>query len=211
MALGYEYDFTGTGGITTVKVPVVSGDKTGENKFTGAQTFYGAIPSSNSTSGALVILGGLGVTQGVMADQVWGTVWNDLADCISVPKETDLEPGYAYCFDGEKYYKSTKYMDDGFIGIHSDTTGFAMGKNFSEKQLQVGVAGFILTYIDQEYPIGTPLTITENGYLTKMKETDILENPQKIVAVFWKPEPNKVWGPKGKEVKVNGRMWAKVK
>ena len=204
---GYDYDYTGTGNETTVNIP----GRITNNVFTGTQTFLGNVQSTSTSSGTVIITGGLGVTEGVIADAVWGTVWNDLADCIKVPEDTDLDSGYAYCFDGEKYYKSTKYMDEGFIGIHSDTTGFAMGKSFSEKQLQIGVAGFILVYVDQEYPVGTPLTITENGYLTQIKEEDILKNPQKVVATFWKSESKEIWGPEGKEVQVNGRMWVKVK
>lgn len=204
---GYDYDYTGTGKTITVNLP----GRTVNNIFTGTQTFLGNEVSSSTSTGTVVISGGLGVTQGIIADSVWGAVWNDLADCIKVPEDTLLDPGYAYCFNGEKYYKSTKYMDDGFIGIHSDTSGFALGKSFSEKQLQIGVAGFILTYVDQEYPVGTPLTITENGYLTKIKEKDILESPHKVIAVFWKSELQKTWGPKGKEIEVNGRMWVKIK
>lgn len=204
---GYDYDYAGTGTIITVNIPGLAAN----NTFTGSQTFLGNENATNTTSGVVRITGGLGVSGGVMANEVWGAVWNDLADCLSVPEDTDLEPGYAYCFDGEHYYKSSKYMDDGFIGIHSDTAGFSMGYSQSRKQLKAGVAGFILTYIDQEYPIGTPLTIGENGKLTKIKNEDILGNPHKIIGTFWKKEPAEKWGPEGKEVLVNGRMWVKVK
>lgn len=209
---GYDYNYTGDGKQTTVNIPGRTANNTGTGAFTGSQSFFGSTAAkSDLTAGTLVISGGLGVQNGVMANSVWGAVWNDLADCIIVPDDTELEPGYAYCFNGQKYYKSTKYMDDGFIGIHSDTAGFSMGKQSGKKQLQVGVAGFILVYVDKEYPVGTPLTLGDNGKLTKLKDEDILMNPHKIIATFWKKEPNRKWGPVGEEVEVNGRMWVKVR
>lgn len=97
------------------------------------------------------------------------------------------------------------------IGLHSDTAGFCMGRRTDVKQMYVGVAGFVLAYVDEEYPIGTPLTCGENGMLTKLKEEDISKNPHKIIGTFWKKEPSEKWGPVGKEVLVDGRMWVKVR
>ena len=86
-----------------------------------------------------------------------------------------------------------------------------MGRRENEKQMSVAVAGFVLAYVDKEYPVGTPLTCKENGILTKLKEEDISKNPHKIIGTFWKAEPNEFWGAEGKEVEVNGRKWVKVK
>ena len=143
--------------------------------------------------------------------QFYGAVWNDLADCIIIPDKTQLEFGYAYCFDGQNYKKAERYLDDGFIGIHSDTAGFLLGYKPNYVQLHAAVAGFVLAYVDQDYKSGTPLTITENGYLTAIKAEDIPQNYHKIIATFWKLEPKETWGPAGQEVLVNGRMWVKVR
>lgn len=190
-----------------VTVPTLGGN----NSFTGVQTFVGDTASESVSTGTIVITGGLGVQGNLYASQVWGCVWNDLVDCIDVPSDTELEHGYCYCFDGEKYYKSSKYLDDGIIGIHSDTSGFCMGRKDMLTQMHVGVAGFVLAYVDKEYSVGTPLTCMENGYLTKLKDEDISKNPHKIIGTFWKVEPKEKWGPEGKEISVNGRMWVKVK
>ena len=162
-------------------------------------------------TGAVVISGGLGVQGDIHGSKVWGCVWNDFVDCIDVPESTDLEYGYCYCFDGKNYYKSTEYLDDGIIGIHSDIAGFCMGIGEDRKQMNVAVAGFVLAYVDKEYSVGTPLTCKENGILTKLKEKDISKNPHKVVGTFWKAESNEFWGAEGKEVEVNRRMWVKVK
>lgn len=148
---------------------------------------------------------------GFTAPAVYGAVWNDLADSISVDQDCELEHGYCYCFDGEKYNKSSKYMDDGIIGIHSDTFGFRMGYEKDKKKLDVAVSGFVLAYVDKEYPSGTPLTCTENGYLTEIKKQDKIEYPEKIVASYWKNEPSDEWGTEERKVKVNGRKWVKIK
>lgn len=201
------YAFTNSSQTEFTAVPALSGD----NAFTGTQTFTGTTDSTSTTTGTVVISGGLGVQGNLYAAQVWGCVWNDLIDCIEVPSKTELEYGRCYCFDGANYYKSTKYLDDGIIGVHSDTAGFCMGRKNNVKQMHVGVAGFILCYVDQEYPVGTPLTCGPEGTLTKMKDEDISKNPHKIIGTFWKSEPKGKWGPEDKEVLVNGRRWVKIR
>ena len=118
---------------------------------------------------------------------------------------------YAYCFDGEKYYKSTKYMDEGFIGIHSDTSGFNMGKKGNGKELDVAVAGFVLAYVDRVYRPGTPLTVTAEGKLTEMSLQDKIYYPERLVGTFWKAENAEEWGSSERKVPVNGRCWIKVR
>jgi len=198
------YGFDGDG--TSIAAATLSGN----NNFTGVQTFAGSADSSSVSTGTVVVNGGVGVQGKVWASQVWGSYWNDLVDCIEVPSTTELEFGYAYCFDGHHYYKASKYLDDGFIGIHSDTAGFYMGKKKYLKQMQVAVAGFVLAHVDKVYPVGTPLTVTEGGFLTEILPEDLALYPHKIVGTFWKEEKNDKWGPEGKEISVNGRHWIKI-
>ena len=145
------------------------------------------------------------------ASKVWGAVFNDLADAIPVREGDVIEAGYCYGFDGEHYTKTSEYMQKSYIGIHSDTFGFLMGHEEGKEKLNVAVSGFVLAYVDKEYEVGTPLTCTENGYLTEIKKEDKIEYPERIVATYWKNEPNEEWGPEGKKVKVNGRRWVKIK
>ena len=136
---------------------------------------------------------------------------NDLVDDILVNKECDLEYGKCYCFDGENYYQSEEYLPEGIIGIHSDTSGSELGHKEGSKELKCSVAGFVLAYVDRDYPSGTPLTATENGYLTEITMEDKIRYPERIVATYWRPEPNEKWGSEGREVLVNGRKWVKIK
>lgn len=200
---------------TPVAVPSISASD-GVNYFSGQQIFSNtadAPSTSSAESGwaSVIIEGGLAVQGNIYGGSVYGAVWNDLADCITVPEDTVRKFGYLYCFDGERYYKSQKYLDDGIIGINSDTAGFLMGFKPDQAQLQIAVAGFVLAYVDEEYPVGTPLTCTENGYLTAVKDEDLAENYHKVIATFWKKEPAEKWGPEGKEVQVNNRMWVKIR
>ena len=183
---------------------------------TGVTTFSSTVNSNNTQTGAVVIRGGLGVAGNIhgtviYGQAVYGAVANDLADSIPVNEDCILEHGYCYCFDGEKYNKSSKYMDDGIIGIHSDTYGFKMGHEENKKKMDIAVSGFVLAYVDKEYKPGTPLTCTENGYLTEIKKEDKIEYPEKIVATYWKNEPAEEWGTEERKVKVNGRKWVKIK
>ena len=102
-------------------------------------------------------------------------------------------------------------MQKSYIGIHSDTFGFLMGNEEGKKKLNVAVAGFVLAYVDREYEVGTPLTCTTDGYLTEINFEDKMRYPERIVATYWKNEPNEEWGPENKKVRVNGRKWVKVK
>lgn len=169
--------------------------------------------STNSTkAGALQVTGGIYSGRKIYAnDGVYGAVWNDLADSIAVNKDVEIEAGYCYCLKDNKYVKSSKYLDNGIIGIHSDTYGFKMGEKAGEKQLDCAVAGFVLAYVDKDYLPGTALTCTKDGRLTKMKSKDKQRFPEKIVATYWKNEPNEEWGSDNRKVKVNGRKWVKIK
>ena len=185
-----------------------------ENSWAQTQTitFNGGTVNSGSTSGALTVsTGGIYAKSGIKSDTgVYNAVWNDLADCIPVDDACKVEPGYCYCFDGEKYYKSSKYLDEGIIGIDSDTYGMNMGHKPGLNQMDVAVAGFVLAYVDKEYKSGTPLTCTENGYLTEIKREDKIEYPERIVATYWKNELADEWGSDSRKVKVNARKWVKV-
>ena len=212
----------------TVAIPVCNGKQTWtgtKNTFTVANsTCSGLDGESNPLDGAVRVAGlvedipaGVGVAKTVVGDNVYNAVWNDLVDCIEVPNNVNLEYGYAYSTDGTNFYKTKSYLDCGYIGIHSDTAGFIMGdKGKYSNQLKAAVAGFVLAYVDKEYPCGTPLTCTENGYLTKLKDEDIEKNPHLLVGTYWKNEPFEYWGfDKGITdnllIEVKGRKWIKVK
>lgn len=183
------------------------------NTFTQANTFKASVAvNESSTSGAVNILtGGLVATGGIKGAKVYNAVWNDLVDRIPVDDDCPLEYGKCYCFDGEHYNQTSGYMQGNIIGIHSDTAGFEMGCKLNTRELCCAVAGFVLAYVDQVYPVGTPLTCTSKGYLTKINDEDKRNYPERIVATFWKDETEKYWGREGSKCLVKKRKWVKVR
>lgn len=146
---------------------------------------------------------------GITGDKVYNAVWNDIADCIEVPEDVELIPGRCYVFDGSIYRPSKEYLDKDTLifGIHSDTYGYGLGYNQDRHQIFAAVGGFVLAYVDQDYPAGTPLTCAKDGYLTRISDEDKIKYPERIVASFWKPENNHYYN----KLLVNGRKWVKIK
>ena len=158
----------------------------------------------------------LGVNGGIYAprikgEKVYGAVWNDLVDCIEVDDECELEYGRCYAYNNGKFTKTSKYADKSYIGIHSDTSGFEMGDKGDVKQLKSSVAGYVLAYVDAEYPSGTPLTCSKHGMLTKAHFLTRILHPEMVIATYWKNEPKFVWGAEGNEIEVKGRHWVRIK
>jgi len=184
-----------------------------ENTFTSRNTFsYSTEVDQDSTEGTITVLnGGIVAASGILGNKVYSAVWNDFVDRIIVDDDCLLEYGKCYCFDGKCYQQSSSYLCGGFIGIHSDTAGFDIGHKENCKELCSSIAGFVLAYVDKEYPVGTPLTCTENGCLTKIKDEDKREYPERIVATYWKNEPEEYWGDSNEKVKVNNRKWVKIR
>lgn len=178
---------------------------------------------TDTTSTALYILNKLGKDNptngvalkcegGISAAKVYNAVWNDLADSIEVPSDTELEYGYCYKYKDEKVYKTDEYADPNVLGIHSDTAGMVLGIKPSHiKCINLAVAGVVLAYVDKEYECGTALVATKGGMLTKANRATLLLHPERIVATYYKKEKEDLWGPKSNRINVNGRSWVKIK
>lgn len=154
----------------------------------------------------------LACTGGISAAKVYNAVWNDLADSIEVPQDTELEYGYCYKYKNGKVYKTNEYTDPNVLGIHSDTAGMVLGIKPSHiKCINLAVAGVVLAYVDNEYECGTPLVATKEGKLTKANKITRVLHPERIVATYLRKENNDFWGPSSNKIAVNGRSWVKVK
>ena len=180
----------------------LSGSVTPKSAVKGLTT--GNIDAKSSTDS----IGTISPFNIIKGNAVYNAVWNDICDCITV--DCELDAGYCYSFDGQHYYKSNKYADKGFIGIHSDTAGFFVGHK-GGNELQVAIGGFVLAYVDKEYKVGTPLTCTKDGLLTALRPLDRILKPHSVVATYWKDESADEWGSDSKKVKVNGRKWVKIR
>lgn len=149
----------------------------------------------------------LSVDKELSAPKIWNAVWNDIADAINVPENTELIAGKCYCFNDNKFYISENLGEKEAIGIHSDTAGYILGYNPEKKQLKLAVAGFVLAYTDKRYNPGTPLICCENGYLTEATEDFIKKHPDRIIAHYFKDEEESYY----LDVLVDNRNWVRVK
>lgn len=154
---------------------------------------------------------GLYTTADIKAARVWNAVWNDLADYQLLCDELVFGKCYFDTKDGAKICNQRCQMS--VIGIASDTFGLGIGSGNTgtSKEVPIAVAGWVLAHVDKEYECGTPLTNDEFGNLTAMTRNEKLEYPERIVALYKRPELDSKWGPEGQKIDVNGRHWVKVK
>ena len=146
------------------------------------------------------------------AERVYNAIWNDIADFFEVPNEVEVEFGRAYVIDENGDARiSNAYMEEGIIGIASDTYGYGLGKKDIANEIPIGVAGIVLAFVDQEYRVGTPLTVGPNGQLVEFKQAEKVQYPERIVATFFRVEEKEKLVSGEQEVLVNGRCWVKIK
>lgn len=145
-----------------------------------------------------------------MAARVWNAVWNDYADFQKLNDQLVYGKVYYDTIEGAKICNQRCQM--AVMGIATDTYGTAVGvgANYGA-EVPLAVAGWALAYVDQEYPIGTPLTNDANGNLTMMTLDEKMKYPERLVATYKKRELDTQFGPAQKQVAVNGRHWVKVK
>lgn len=149
-------------------------------------------------------------------DAVTGAVWNDYAEYREATSDSTT-PGYVVFENGDDTLSLTTERLQHFAGITSDTWGFAQGETEKAKT-PIAVSGRVLayTYRDRnEYKPGDCVCAAPGGTIDIMTREEIREWPDRIVGtVSCVPEYDE-WG--GGEladrppVKVNGRIWIKVR
>lgn len=143
------------------------------------------------------------------ASKVWNAVWNDIADFQLLNDKLIFGKCYVDHIEGARIASQRCQM--AIMGIASDTFGFGVGSGANEKEVPIAVCGWVLAFVDQEYDCGTPLTNNENGDLTEMTLEEKRNFPERIIAIYKKPEKNLEFGPNNQKITVNGRHWVKVK
>ena len=191
----------------------------------------GAVSGDNCNYGTLILSGmtaylGLWVirvTSGAIAqsrriwtagDSVTGAVWNDYAEC----RESDCEDfGYVLMEVGNDSLTKTTERLSHFAGVSSDTWGFSQGETDKAKT-PIAVAGRVLVYPYQNrnnYKPGDCVCAAPGGTVDIMTREEVREWPDRIVGtVSCVPDYEEWGGGEGADrdpVKVNGRIWIKVK
>jgi len=149
------------------------------------------------------------------------TTANDYAEPRNTLKE--LEPGRCVIETGyEDLIYSTERLQRG-CQIVSDTYGFLIGGKFTEDEeteyieTPIAVAGRVLAYPYESIEefknhIGWPVCSGPNGTVSIMTEEEEIKYPSRIVGTISQIPEVKTYKQNGEEtIKVNGRVWIKVK
>ena len=161
-----------------------------------------------TAQGALIVKGGVHVAKQLYASKVYNAVWNDYAECR---KAETLEPGRVVIEDasGEMKLSSKRLQPGG--SIISDTYGHSMGYT-EECKTPVAVAGRVLSYYDGDismYTVGAAVGTGPNGTVSLMTREEIMTYPDRIIGIVSEIPSYEEWGPE--HIKVNGRIWIKIK
>lgn len=194
-------------------------DNTANNKIAlivdnsgNARMAMSGVDSSSTTTGTMVVTGGVGVSGNIYAANVYGAVWNDFAEFREGPANI---PGYVFSEVGDDTIElSRRRLQPGSM-ICSDTYGFAIGE--TDKAITpIAVAGRVLAYPmeDREeyrYHIGGFVGASENGRVTIMTPDEVMNYPESIIGTISAVPDYEEWGAEGHKVRVDGRVWIKVR
>ena len=177
---------------------------------TGVTTFSNKTASTSTTTGAVKISGGLGVAGNIYANKVYGAVWNDYAEC----RESNefIDAGYVVKENGD----DTLSLADGRLiygcSIVSDTFGFMIGET-DKAHTPIAVSGRVLAYPYENrevfrHNIGCFVCSGPNGTVSLMDKEEVWNHPEAIIGQVSAVPDYEYWG---NNVKVNGRVWIKVR
>lgn len=177
---------------------------------TGVTTFSNTTASSSTTTGAVKISGGLGVAGNIYANKVYGAVWNDYAEC----RESNefIDAGRVVKENGD----DTLSLADGRLiygcSIVSDTFGFMIGET-DKAHTPIAVSGRVLAYPYENrevfrHNIGCFVCSGPNGTVSLMDKEEVWNHPEAIIGQVSAVPDYEYWG---NNVKVNGRVWIKVR
>lgn len=172
------------------------------NRF---QLWYRAVRSGTADAWKRIWIEGNSVT---------GAVWNDYAEC----READTtEYGYVLTETGKDSLTKTTERLQHFAGVSSDTWGFSQGETEKAKT-PIAVAGRVLVYPYQDrdnYQPGDCVCAAPSGTVDIMTREEVVQYPDRIVGtVSCVPDYEEWGGGEGADrdpVKVNGRIWIKVR
>lgn len=144
----------------------------------------------------------------IYASRVYNAVWNDYAEFRRAETE---EPGRVVIEETFGNMKmSTERLQPGGSVI-SDTYGHAMGETQMCKT-PIAVAGRVLAYPYEDinqYQAGDAVCTGPNGTVSKMTREEIREYPDRIIGIVSEIPTYETWGQEN--IKVNGRIWIKVR
>ena len=180
-----------------------------QNRSTYSFKITSTTDSTSTTTGALIVSGGIGCAKNIRATKVYGAVWNDYAEYRHT--QQDIQPGRCVIETGSgDLVISIERLQPG-ANIVSDTFGFAIGETCDTKT-PLAVSGRVLAYPYEEqssYQAGDPVCSGPNGTISKMTREEVQTYPERIIGTVSEIPEYETWGTGN--VKVNGRIWIKIK
>ena len=171
-------------------------------------TILNSANSWSTSTGALVVKGGMGVAGAINADSISGAVWNDYAEYRE--SITPVAPGYCVCEVGNgRVIKSSKRLQK-LPMIVSDTYGFSIGK-INEDDVPIAVCGRVLAYTDKstrKFKVGDWVCAGKEGKVSKMNFFEKIFFPDRRVGIVSSRPQTKTWGTGN--VSTENRIWIKV-
>lgn len=151
----------------------------------------------------------INTTGTISGSAVYGAVWNDYAE-YRMQKES-IKPGYCVVSNNNGQVSKTTKRYQACDGIVSDTFGFAIGET-DKCKTPLAVAGRVLAYCEGDrysYQAGDTVCAGPDGKVCKMTREEIQMWPDRIVGIVSEIPEYETWGTGN--VKVNGRIWIKIK
>lgn len=177
-------------------------------------TLYSAVNHTHnylSTSGG-TISGSLTVEGDIdCSGTVTGAVWNDYAEYREGVDQLNIEPGRVVLEVGDDTVTLCDRRLQAGCMVISDTFGFSIGET-ERANLPIAVAGRVLVYPDQDretFEIGAAVCSGVNGTISMMTREEIIQYPERIIGTVSAIPNYSNWG--AGNVKVNGRIWIKVR
>lgn len=137
-----------------------------------------------------------------------GACWNDYAE---FRKTEEIEPGRVVCEKGDGTLIRSSYRLQAGAEVVSDTYGFAIGET-KECKTPISVIGRVLAYPNEPldyYEAGDAVCAGPNGTVSKMTREEIITYPDRIIGTVSEIPTYEEWG--RHHVKVNGRIWIRIK
>lgn len=139
---------------------------------------------------------------------LYGAAWNDYAEYRNAEL---VEPGRVVIeHESGEMKLSTERLQPG-AEVISDTFGFAIGET-EECKTPIATTGRVLAYPNEDkdsYSLGAAVCSGPNGTVSLMTREEIREYPERIIGTVSEIPKYEEWGT-GK-VKVNGRIWIRIK
>lgn len=197
----------GGGTVSGNYLPLSGGTVTGNVAITATTA------STSTTTGALKVSGGVGIAGDVYANAVVGAVWNDYAETRKAYSEDFkyMKPGCVVteCAVENDTVRLTDKRLEKIPMVITDTYGFLIGEK-EGNVVPVAVAGRVLvnTYEDRsKFELGDAVCSGPNGTVSIMTYEELLTFPDRVLGYVSCIPDYDTWG----EVKVNNRIWIKLK